>query len=969
MKTSHPNNRKNQHNLSSDRFDNNPTSIKPFFWRIHAILLLVSGCLLFTSCCSNPRRISLGTPNNGRSVAVTVNPTNNAKMIVASETGGLYKSKNSGEKWSKISTTNNFTFTDVMYYPPNPGIVIASCGQDFKIPTKAGIWRSENGGNNWTFIALPNNCSSNFSANALHFESSSQRLYVGTSCGIAVSDDIGITWNYLPATPGYSGTEEVFDIETSSATRIIFSTSSKLVESSDNGATWSNIGSFWSSRSNRSIAISPANAQHIYFATNSGLSFTTNNGTNWTVVSTNGVARPSFVKVSESTASGSNIKYDVYHSNGGCGLKISEVTHSANPNFGNWISATTQHCDYSDIGFASDGKTPLLLTGDGGNQVTNDGGTTWTLSNLKYEAMQITEVTGQLHNTGNGAADLYFGTQDNDIWASSNTGSSWDTKICCEGFFLNISREYLPPAQTKITGVACGACYNFMASPLLSGSGGFPNPTNSNGNPIFVGPGKYLINTSVTGLEVNLFQFTDDNGASWSNKYGFPEPVRNFPKVVGPIGNPEVFTAIKASGSTPAGNEILHINRITDVLGSGTPIVSTIDGFGSLGTFPTMFAWYKPFGVNPENTSQLIVPDIVSHTVKRTTDSGATWTDNTQLTNLVTANGTIAFDKDGFTQITSFGYDPECACHILVGTREAGIMESFDYGLTWKKIKRSESIPLVSSFFFTGNKKVVISSYGSGLWRYSHKACPTLSIVIPDLLYIEPTILWRGGRIPISQINNPDACPVCAYSLLKGGKITNVINNQKSNEIQEVTISGGEFVSYSYKEGKQVESNTVPFKVRVDAKAQFTDSEFSEELKMNKGVSAYGIYHEGELLKGVIFAEREITSQKLPKVREPKPSLFLQGTEYGYFPLNQKSITIRAVNFDASKSFNLSLNGTPLAKNQYSVEKDGETFLIILLSLQFNIGAYTLLITQESERASIQDVISFNISNPEQFER
>lgn len=969
MKTSYAN-RKNQNEVPDNRFGNKTNGIKSVFRRIYPFLIVISGFLIVSSC-SNPRRMILKTPNNGRSVAVAVNPANNAKMIVASETGGLFKSDNSGEKWAKIPTANNFTFTDVLYCPTNPDIVIASGGRDFKIPTKAGIWRSENGGKNWTFIALANNCSRNFSANALHFQSSTNRLFVGTSCGIAVSDDLGLTWNYLPATPGYSGTEEIMDIETSSQTRILFSTPSKIVSSSDNGATWSDIGSFWASRSNRAIAVSPADEQHVYFATNNGLSFTTNNGGNWTVISPNGIARPSFVEVSARTInnSGSITKYKVYHSNGGCGLKISEVTHSANPNFGNWVDATTQHCDYSDIGFASDGKTPLLLTGDGGNQVTSDGGLTWTLSNVNYEAMQITEVTGQLHNTGNGAADLYFGTQDNDIWASSNTGNSWDDRICCEGFFLEIPRDYLAPDQTRLTGVACAACYNFISGPLFSGRTAFPNPPNSKGNPIFVGPSKYLMNTSVPGSDINLFQYSADNGATWSNKFGFSEPVKNFSKVVGPAANPEVFTAIKGSGSTPSGNEVLLINRVTDVLGSGTPIVSTIDGFGSLGTFPTMFAWYKPFGVLPSNRSQLIVPDIISHTAKRTTDAGATWTEIPQLTDLVTAGGTIAFDKDGFTQITSFGYDPECACHILVGTREAGVMESFDYGATWKKIKGSESIPLVSSFFFTGNKKVIISSYGSGLWRYSHKACPNLIILLPELIYIEPTIVWKGARIPISQINNPDACPVCAFAILKGGKITNVLASEKSDIIKEVTISGGQFVSYSYKDGQLEESNEVPFKVRVDSKAQFTNPEFAEELKIDNNVSAQGIYLEGDLLKGVIFSDAEITPQKLPKVRAAQPSLSLQNTEYGYFLLDQQSISIRATNFDVTKELNLSLNGIPLKKSEYSVKNEGESLLISLISKNLNIGAYTLLVKQGSEQTAVKDVITFNISNSEQFDR
>ena len=936
---------------------------------IHPILLFISGIILVVPGCSNPYQMVLGTPNNGRSVAVSVNPADSRHMVVASETGGLFRSKNSGELWTKVQNENNFYFTDVLHYPPNPNVIIATSAADFKTPTRAGIWRSTNEGSTWEFISLPNNCPTNFSTNALHYEASTQRLYAGTSCGIAVSADAGVTWNYLPAAPGFLGTEDVRDVTTSSANRILFSTNAQLRSTSDNGANWTVIGNFWTSFSNRSIAVSPSNEQHIYFATNAGLQFTSNNGSSWTIVSPNGVNRPSFVKVSASTATGGATKYTVYHSDGGCSLRKSEVTHSANPTFGTWTAATTQHCDYSDIGFSSDGKTPLLLTGDGGNQVTSDGGVTWTLSNKFYEAMQITEVTGQLHSENNGTADLYFGTQDNDIWASANTGSTWTSKICCEGFFLGVSRAYLPADQTKVTGVTCGACYNFIAGPLLSGSGGFPNPANANGNPILLGPGKYLMNTSIPGSDINLFQYTDNTGTSWSNKFAITQNIRDFSKVVGPIANPEVFTAIRTPGTTPSGNEILHISRVTDVLGSGTPIVSTINGFGSLGTFPTMFAWYKPFGVHPADRSQLIVSDIVSHTAKRTTDSGVTWVENTQLTNLVTAGGAIEFDKDGFTQITSYGYDPECACHILVGTREAGVMESFDYGVTWKKIAGSDKISLVSSFFFPGKNKVVISSYGTGLWKYTHKKCPKLTLKFPDLIFEEPTIKWKGGRIPISQINNPDACPVCAFVLLKGGRITNVKFSQERNAIQEVSISGGTFVSYSYKGPELVSSNELPFKVTVNPDAQFTEEEFLEELKANEKVSAYGMYLEGNLFKGVIFANTELTTSDLPKVSEPKPTLSLIDSQYGYFSSDQESITIRATNFNANAALQIMLNGTALSQNQYSIESEGENLVITLNVSNLDIGAYTLYVNQKNGQELLADVLSFNIAVAEQFKR
>ena len=62
----------------------------------------------------------------GRAVAIAVDPANENNIIVASESGGLFRSATHGAKWVQVSGSSTFWFTDVAYLPSNSSIVIAT---------------------------------------------------------------------------------------------------------------------------------------------------------------------------------------------------------------------------------------------------------------------------------------------------------------------------------------------------------------------------------------------------------------------------------------------------------------------------------------------------------------------------------------------------------------------------------------------------------------------------------------------------------------------------------------------------------------------------------------------------------------------------------------------------------------------------------------------------------------------------
>jgi hypothetical protein len=946
--------------------------------------VLLSVCALLASCGANLSQITIDIPNGGRAVSVSVNPADPSKLIVASETGGLFRSGDGGDTWTQVSGNATFGFNDVLYYPPDPSIIVATAGQDSKTVNGGGVWRSTNGGSSWTHVALTTPdpaCSSEMTAYALSFESSQHRMFAATSCGVAFSDDSGASWSFMPVATGYNN-DAAFAIASPAAGKIVIITSGGVKVTADGGTSWSTSssglpGSF-SAGAHTQIAVSPADANHIYFAFNywkwnagtsqwdrmNGLYLSKDFGSSWNaIVDQGGWNRPPFVKLTK-TIAGSPVKYNLYYCDGGCQLRKTQVTHSANPTLGAWTDLTVDHCDASDFGFGADGIAPLILLGDGGLHKSTDGGIHWTMSGAGkkgYNALQITEVTGQLHSSDD-KADLYFATQDNNLFASPDLGNTWPASRCCEGFFMNIVRQSLSAADTKLTGVSCWTCGNFISSPVLAGQGAFPNPPNDNGNPFLLSPGSYIQNTKLSGLNATVVNLTTDTGGSWVSRYGYSEEPQDLSKKSGDAANPIVFTAVRYPGVTSDGNAIVRIKRIIDVLGSGSPVVSDITGFGSLGIFATMFAWYKPYGVDPKDPNHIILADITDDNMKVTHDGGAHWTNDDNLKKMITDNGNFKFRVGPFTQVSCYGFDPECANHILVGTVQAGVVQSHDAGATWERVLGTDVIPYVSAFFFPGGYKAVISSYGRSLWQLKYEDCPSIKIKNPNLVAEEPLIKWKGAYVPISQIHDPDVCPVCGFILISGGEITEILTDQSGSQIKEVAISSGELKFYSWDKKEM----PLPFKVTLSKSAgtfQF-DPELPSLLKQNKGSKIVGLYVEGNLYKGALIAREPLRPDQLPSRKVLPPSINLGLPETGHISIkDNKGLRFVVRGFDARQQIEVEIDGHPIDVTQYNqqaADKNGN--ITLELKTPFSVGAHKILVRQRIGDRLIQDVSLFHVT-------
>ena len=143
----------------------------------------------------------------GRAIAIAQSGAINRRAIVASATGGLFITKDGGTSWSHLDGLPPFRMSDVKYAPLSAQIVIATSLADSRVVNRGGIWRSADGGDHWIRPATVDpqtgpGCPDRVSAYGISFQLGSNNVYVGTTCGLAISRDLGATWEHTVPNPG-----------------------------------------------------------------------------------------------------------------------------------------------------------------------------------------------------------------------------------------------------------------------------------------------------------------------------------------------------------------------------------------------------------------------------------------------------------------------------------------------------------------------------------------------------------------------------------------------------------------------------------------------------------------------------------------------------------------------------------------------------------------------------------------------
>jgi photosystem II stability/assembly factor-like uncharacterized protein len=686
-----------------------------------------------------------GVKWGGRTVAVSVNAPSNS-VIIATESGGLFRSLHNGDSWVHLDGLPPFRTFDVKYGPSGSGVVLATTMRDSHTVNGGGIWRSTDGGDHWQRPATVDppagaQCPPRASAHGITFQPESNNVYVGTDCGLAISRDLGATWTHVVPD---SANPRFWSVAASGSGTVYICGDGGARLSQDQGATWSppfqNVGACMLGAVH-GMDFSPE-AQTVFAIAASGRLFRCDAAgggcLDMQAPALVGGQRVPMTRVSPATAPANSV--DVYF---GAQAEVERQTCLIQPPLlrcpANWtgplitdVNGDAHHSDVNDLAFGA-GRCQLFATTDGGVARSADCGSTWSnvgTNPAGLHALGLYDVAGQIHPDH---TDLYIGTQDNGLWPSgSDGGLTWPAPPAPpfdqEGGGFQLERRCTDHGCRLLVWIQTGGVVStnahFAANLPWNGPPGNPQGC----TPTIISRRVYVqFSPSPFGPGSTLYLTTDD-GRSWNPVVMIGQTLAGCPQVSGPPDNPTLYQPILLPGLTRKGDPVASLLRITGILPAGgaasvSRAGATLHSLGQYcmgqGVWPVGCPFV--FGASRTDPLRLIAPDVDTGEMKRSTDGGATWTADPALTALVTAQGTFQFnfgngDPGTRMQVHAIAFDPDNGSHIMIGTEAAGLFESFDNGASWKAIASSNRVTAVSGFFFKDDNSVVVATYGRGLW-------------------------------------------------------------------------------------------------------------------------------------------------------------------------------------------------------------------------------------------------------------
>lgn len=716
----------------------------------------------------------------GRSVAVDVHPEDRQTALVATDSGGLFKTTDGGDTWSHVDGLPPLRMSDVKYHPRDPSLVIATVKLyartltvDGQTVSGGGIWRSTDGGNTWektTWIEGGKPASDcrkvgrpggppELRANGIAFEPDSDNVYVGFDCGVAISNDKGKTWKHKTLRVPAGGRRRNVKSVISPKNGVVYAcagadTAFKYDKRTADWTQFSLPKAALCDGSTHSLAASPIEPDVLFTVANPQdecpkarqnrtVYESDDGGESWTALFARcerDNARGSFVVTSPSyvPAEGDAPEaFDVYF-----GASANTYVHrgcypNQRPSCAfSWHKVDKAHDDQMQVAFPTGERCPLFMVDDGGVSGTEDCGDSWeNVGNAAngFRALQLYGVWGQIIGDH---TDLYMGTQDNWNWGYDPEKDKWN-HAHAEGGSFSMQRKAKTHQQRVITGYGFSGGFTFKRGPHFKNypwtEGGWNDPPGAEATvPWFINDDVYVqwggpIGNLSNNNDRTLY-ISNNRDQSWSPILTLPNSVGavdNAPRISGSgyIGGPNpptLYNPVKKGGR--GGNwGVVKINPKTgswSFVGQNAGTDWKLD----MGRSPRTFFWREVLAVDPSDPSHLIAPDRNNKSMVFSEDGGETWQEDEELTDLVTRNDAefLWGGRGGsrFSQVSAIDFDPENGDRILVGTENNGIIASLDGGENWFPIPGSEKVPRPTRFFFDSlNDVVYVASWGRGLWK------------------------------------------------------------------------------------------------------------------------------------------------------------------------------------------------------------------------------------------------------------
>lgn len=340
--------------------------------------------------------------------------------VMTSYGDGVYKSTDAGKTWTHLGLEATRHIARIIVHPSNPDIVWVAAQGELHGPTsERGIYKSTDGGKHWKKVLFVNNLTG---CNDLSIDvHNPQVLYA------SMWEHIRRPWEVISGGDG-----------------------SGFYKSTDGGETWNPINEgLPKEKGKMAISVSRANSDKVYAVVESdskkekgGLFVSTDAGESWTKVSGDHRLLQRAWYYIEVTAD-PNDENTVY--------VLSASAYRSIDGGNTWEEISTNHGDYHDLWINPANSKNMVISDDGGAEITFDGGKTWT--------DQKNQPTGQFYRL---AVDnefpynIYAGQQDNTSVKIGSIGMGygsinrrqWDYAAGGESAFL----AFDPDHPTQVMG-------------------------------------------------------------------------------------------------------------------------------------------------------------------------------------------------------------------------------------------------------------------------------------------------------------------------------------------------------------------------------------------------------------------------------------------------------------------------------------------------------------------------------------